>query len=385
MSEESIFGNQLQILSGFPFPSANFNGEGEGLPIIRIRDLVKHSSETYFSGDYDKSYLVSQGDVLVGMDGDFNAVKWCGQQSLLNQRICKLTTKDPLLLDQDYLYHFLQPQLNRIHESTAQTTVKHLSVKDLYGIDSKLPPLPEQKKIAEILSGIDKTIKELNTELNALNNLYKSILNKLIESLLSEEVKKLYLGELVNPKRKITYGIVQAGPHQEKGVPYIRVSDMQCEFLTPDNMMRTTKELANKFKRSEVKTNDLIVALRGNVGLSHVINKSCSGANLTQGTALISSSEKFVSNYLNHVLKSDYCKEQFNKFSKGSTFVEISLASLSLIRVPVPSIYRQQYFADLLDSIKETWFLKKKQLFKYKNLKQGVSSDLLSGRKRVNV
>ena len=160
MSEAKTLGDYIQILSGFPFPSTGFTSERNGRPIIRIRDLQKQNPETYFAGDYDHSFLVSEGDLLVGMDGDFNAIKWQGPPSLLNQRICKITTKDPSVLDQEFLYHSLQPQLARIHSGTAQTTVKHLSTKDLYGIAAELPPLPEQRKIAEILSAIDSAIKD---------------------------------------------------------------------------------------------------------------------------------------------------------------------------------------------------------------------------------
>ena len=51
----------------------------------------------------------------------------------------------------------------------------------------------------------------------------------------------------------------------------------------------------------------------------------------------------------------------------------------------VMGIERQEYFANLLDSIKRNVFLKKKQLQKFKDMNQGITSDLISGHKRVNV
>ena len=52
MSEVKTLGNQMKILSGFPFPSTDFTSERNGKPIIRIRDLQQQSPETYFTGDY---------------------------------------------------------------------------------------------------------------------------------------------------------------------------------------------------------------------------------------------------------------------------------------------------------------------------------------------
>jgi type I restriction enzyme, S subunit len=57
---------------GFAFPSGQFSSSKRGMPLIRIRDISSTDTEAYFDGDYDPAYLVTAGDYLVGMDGDFN-------------------------------------------------------------------------------------------------------------------------------------------------------------------------------------------------------------------------------------------------------------------------------------------------------------------------
>lgn len=146
--------SHVDILSGFAFKSEKFNGSGEGLPLVRIRDVVPGFSETYYSGEYSSEFLLSDGDLLIGMDGDFNRARWCGGQALLNQRVCKITAKGDSL-DQGYLYHFLPKALEKIHAETPAVTVKHLSVKAIRAIEIPLPPLPEQKRIAAILDKAD--------------------------------------------------------------------------------------------------------------------------------------------------------------------------------------------------------------------------------------
>ena len=47
-------GDHAKFLSGFAFKSKLFNDDGTGLPIIRIRDVVRGRSETFYSGEYDE-------------------------------------------------------------------------------------------------------------------------------------------------------------------------------------------------------------------------------------------------------------------------------------------------------------------------------------------
>jgi type I restriction enzyme S subunit len=131
---------------GFAFASARFNSDKRGLPLIRIRDISNSDTQAYFDGDYDPAYIVKAGDYLVGMDGDFNLRRWEGRNALLNQRvmrindwrcgICPEFARIPLQLILDFL-----------HSRTSQTTVKHLSAKQINGIELPLPPVAEQHRI----------------------------------------------------------------------------------------------------------------------------------------------------------------------------------------------------------------------------------------------
>lgn len=89
--------NKLSELANFfyggAFESSYFNEDGKGVKIIRIRNLKQGFTETYYAGEYDESYLVQNSDILIGMDGEFNIVKWTGEPALLNQRVCKLIVK----------------------------------------------------------------------------------------------------------------------------------------------------------------------------------------------------------------------------------------------------------------------------------------------------
>lgn len=159
------------IQYGFPFDSAKFS-DSNGMPLIRIRDVVRGYSETYTTEEYKSEYIVHENDLLIGMDGEFNIAKWGKTPALLNQRVCRLAPKDSI--DKDYLFYFMPIALKRIEEKTPFVTVKHLSAKELNKIEIPVLSLEEQRKIAETLSKVDKLIAFRDRQLAKLDELVKA-------------------------------------------------------------------------------------------------------------------------------------------------------------------------------------------------------------------
>ena len=143
-------GKILDVQNGFAFSSKKFS-DTEGVPLIQIRDLKSGSgTTTRFTGDFDKSYLVNSGDLLIGMDGEFACYEWCGAPALLNQRVCRLVGFSERLLPR-FVFYGINKHLKEIEDHTTFTTVKHLSSKKIKAIEFPLPPLEEQKRIVAVL------------------------------------------------------------------------------------------------------------------------------------------------------------------------------------------------------------------------------------------
>ena len=68
----------IKFTYGFAFDSSKFNKDKQGAPLIRIRNLIQGKTDTFFKGEYDPFYLVKKNNILIGMDGEFNIVKWKG-------------------------------------------------------------------------------------------------------------------------------------------------------------------------------------------------------------------------------------------------------------------------------------------------------------------
>ena len=158
------------IQYGFPFDSSKFCS-AEGVPLVRIRDVVRGYSETYTTEIAGENYIVNDGDLLIGMDGEFNIAYWKGGRAYLNQRVCRLIPREDV--DRDYIFYYMPQALKAIEDATPFVTVKHLSAKQLSKILIPLPDMSEQQRISAVLRSVDRVIAMRKKELDELNNLVK--------------------------------------------------------------------------------------------------------------------------------------------------------------------------------------------------------------------
>lgn len=189
-----LLGDIATIQNGFAFKSSQFSKDA-GMPLIRIRDVGKDTTDTRYIGEYDPAYVVNSGDLLVGMDGDFNCARWSGEPGLLNQRVCRISlTSDiyhPKLLD-----YALPGYLKAINEMTSSVTVKHLSSKSIAEIPLPLPPMDQQESIvAEIekqFSRLDEAVANLKRVKANLKRYKATVLKAAVEGKLTEEWRKAH-------------------------------------------------------------------------------------------------------------------------------------------------------------------------------------------------
>lgn len=160
------------IQYGYAFDSKCFTEDSSYPQLVRIRDVKRGYSETYYSGNYPDEYILSEGDLLIGMDGEFNIARWKCSGALLNQRVCKLTTK--VGTNEEYLRFAMLKSLKEIEQRTAFVTVKHLSAKELNKLELDVPELTKQDKIADTLSRLERVIEARKEELEELDELIKA-------------------------------------------------------------------------------------------------------------------------------------------------------------------------------------------------------------------
>ena len=184
-------------------------------------------------------------------------------------------------------------------------------------------------------------------------------------------------------KEEITYGIVQCGPHVPGGIPYIRVSDMDGPILDREKMLCTSYQIASRFRRSEVRHGDIVYALRGRLGDVRPVPLDLDGANLTQGTARLSPSSRVHSPFLLWALRNPEVVLRACAESKGTTFMEITLADLRQIKIALPPEPEQLRIASTLSDIEDHLMALDRELAKKRNIKQAAMQELLTGKRRL--
>ena len=138
-----------QLINGFPFDSESFEIFGE-VPLVRIRDILSEKFETFVPrNSVPQKAWIRDGDLVIGMDGDFNLTLWDRGEAALNQRVCVLRTAEPVV--GSWIAHCLPAELKKINDLTYATTVKHLSSNQIARIMIPMPDLPEMTKAVQEL------------------------------------------------------------------------------------------------------------------------------------------------------------------------------------------------------------------------------------------
>jgi type I restriction enzyme S subunit len=157
---------------GFAFKSEQFNEDGEGLPLVRIRDVLSGESKTFTAEEGPSDRQVSNGDVLIGMDGDFHMGLWAGGEAWLNQRVVKITSLGEIA---DYLLFWMMAEpIRQLSATITGTTVAHLGAKELRSIRLLVPSsavLTHANEVFANLGALIVKLKLVNARLRAARDL----------------------------------------------------------------------------------------------------------------------------------------------------------------------------------------------------------------------
>ena len=168
-----------KVVYGAPYKSAKFNDNGEGLPLIRIRDLKDCNPQFYTPEILPQTEYVNMGDIVAGMDAEFVPHIWKGNTGLLNQRVCKLMPQQTSISNLFVLY-LMKPELEFVQSYKTGTTVSHLGKADIDKFVVVLPPLEVVEECSKILDSILQRIKNISAESRTLSLLRDTLLPRLM-------------------------------------------------------------------------------------------------------------------------------------------------------------------------------------------------------------
>lgn len=362
-------GKLTAMKSGYPFDSHRFVSEPSDTtrPLIRIRDVVRGSTETFTDEECPDEYIITRGEILIGMDGDFNVAKWLSADALLNQRVCCIKSSSSLYLD-DFLFYYLPDPLKKINDATPSVTVKHLSTKTLAITPVPVPPLAEQRRIVEriesLFAKLDEAKEKAQLVLDSFETRKAAILHKAFTGELTAKWRAEH-GVNIDGWQQTTIGkesllITKGASPRWQGITYTD-DKSQTLFVTSENVrdgyLDLTKEkyLDNRIneiqRRSVLQRGDVLVNIVGaSIGRAAIFDLECL-ANTNQAVCLVRLKGSIVNRFLCYYLNSPVALTYYGENKVETARANISLTNISDMGIALPSIAEQHENIRILDSL----------------------------------
>lgn len=392
-------------LNGFAFKPQHW-GE-EGLPIVRIRELLDQTVEPdRYNGPLAQAFKIEDGDLIFSWSATLAALFWDRGPAYLNQHLFKVTAARDV--DVRFLNHLINFHLDQLSARSHGTTMKHVTRGDLEAYMVQLPTIAEQGRIAEILDRLDDHIRGTEQIIEKLkiegDGLISQLLTRGVDSdglirdpsARPKEFTETRIGTLPHAWTITSVGEVfdvqsgiTLGPHRrpkKDSCGYLRVANVQRSAIDLSDVARLQASVAERYQYA-LRENDLLVveghADVGQIGRCARVGSDAAGL-LHQNHLFRIRSSEFSSVFAEAWLNSDYAKSYWRRTcSTSSGLNTINSRQLKSMVVALPSLAEQSRIAVVLTAQRVREDSERRLLGTLRALKQGLMSDLLTGRVRA--
>jgi type I restriction enzyme S subunit len=287
------------------------------------------------------AHLVPSGTVLLVTRTGVGKSAIAGVDLAFSQDITAVV-HDSERLDAEYLVRFLAQSAPLLQARSQGATIKGVTRDVVADLLLPLPPLDEQRRLASILDTADSLRAKRRSALARLDAFPQSLFVEMFARRESSHIPLAPLRDIV--RSPITRGIDQPGPEVPEGNPYIRTTDITDGVTRCDQLSRCAPAIGSKFPRSVVEVGDTVICIRATVGPALLIQPGLAGANLSRGTARVSPAESIRPEYLFAAVTAESFTRQIKTKLRGATFLQLPLAELRELEIPLPPLHEQDRF-----------------------------------------
>ena len=295
---------------------------------------------------------------------------------ITNQQINAIETDKN---NSDFIYYSILERKGRLKLIAGEQAVPVLNKTEFSKFKIPLPPLPEQKKIADCLSTWDSAIEKQNALINALTDRKKALMQQLLTGKkrlpgFSGEWKEVKLGEI---------GEIQTGNTPSKlesenwnGEYYwCTAEDMKSKYVN-----NTAQKLTKKgwSLARTVKANSILVTCIASIGINAITNVECS---FNQQINSITPNENFSTEFIYYLMNNS--KENLLKYAGAGALPMLNKNTFSSIKFKFPTLSEQTAIAEILATADRELTLQKEKLAQLQTQKKGLMQVLLTGKKRL--
>jgi type I restriction enzyme, S subunit len=391
-----------------------------GTPVIRSNNIkdyqidfndLKYWFEIDPQGSKMENYYLNDGDILINFINSiahigksaiyFNNI---GRKVIYTTNVLRLTSNESI--NNVFLFYLTQSGVYRNYISKiTKPAVNQASftTKDLRKLRLPLPPLPEQQKIAEILSTVDEQISTTQAIIDKSKELKKGLMQKLFSEgighaefkdtkigRIPKEWEVLKLGDICVKIRDGNYGGSYPKPNEflDSGIPFLTSASIGGgNFIIKEKIKYISSEKHSELIKAHIQTDDILFTNRGaNVGAVALISKELDDANIgPQLTYLRCKKDQIHNVYLFSYMQSNGFLKQVKSLDNGTAMNFFGIGTTKTFKIPIPPLSKQQKIAEILSESDRKIEEEEAQKAELEQLKRGLMQQLLTGQKRVKI
>lgn len=374
-----------------------------GSPWVSIRDLNKpwiyETSEWITDAGIKNSNvkLVRKGTVIMSFKLSVGRVAFAGRDLYTNEAIAAFLPKRNNVYSDQFLYQGLQHWnlLENIDQAVKGVTLNKQKINQ---IDTVLPPLPEQQKIAAILSSVDDVIEKTRAQIDKLKDLKTGMMQELLTKGIGHTEFKdspvgripsswacLELSDYISIGRGFAF---KSGDYRDSGRAILRVTNIarNGEIDLSSNVMHIDPDEATKYKPYELRQGDILIVMVGaTVGKLAVVPAHCENFLLNQNMwrLTVKDFQLYDQTFAYYALSPVI--ERFLSRQQGSARGFLTQKDFSQELIAMPPMHEQIILSGMISSVDDKLRSQRAIYAQLKNLKKALMQDLLTGKVRVKV
>ncbi|OBW40463.1 Type-1 restriction enzyme EcoKI specificity protein [Chryseobacterium sp. MOF25P] len=357
----------------------------------------------YISPEFDelnKSKRLRENDIITVRTGypGVSAVvpkELEGSQSFTTL-IIRLNEQKPL---SNFLCYYINSEKGKTFFTSNQAGggQQNVGTKTLERMKIPLPPLPEQQKIAEILSTVDDKIEIIDQQITETQALKKGLMQRLLTKgigntkfkdsplgMIPENWEVLKLSEICD---EIFLGLTSKVDYVESGgFPFVRATDINSGRLSFENIKYISEKQHKKLTVNRLtKKGDVLVSKSGTLGTCAIVDVDTEFSTYESIITIQPKVDLLLNKFLLQILQDTNVQKRMIGARVGGIVGHLNLMTFRKLMIPLPKIEEQLQISDLLSTLDEKLEILLEKKTHYQELKQGLMQQLLTGKIRVKV
>ena len=264
-----------------------------------------------------------------------------------------------------------------------------------------VPPLSEQRDIADVLDSIDEVIERTEAVITATETLSDSLLHELLTrgvpgwhtewkgvpgvGTIPADWKVVRLGDGVV---HVGSGVTPRGGksvYTPSGITFLRSQNVHFDGLRLEDVVRIPPETDKAMARSRVQPNDVLLNITGaSIGRCTVVPSDFGPANVNQHVCIIRTSDQFNPRYVWKWLSTPRSQKEIDDIQTGQSRQGLNYQQVRQLSIALPPRSEQDAFVEILSGLDATIAEAKREQDGLRSLKESTADALLTGEARIN-